>query len=78
MMPQVVLQDDDLSWQDAPNETSLVSYCFLVSSIIPQERGSGKPQVVLRDGIQVSNDDAAGHASMRGRLKPAMMPQVVL
>jgi hypothetical protein len=28
MMPQVVLQDDDLSWQDAADETSLNSYCY--------------------------------------------------
>jgi hypothetical protein len=28
MMPQVVLQDGDLSRQDAADETSLVSYCY--------------------------------------------------
>jgi hypothetical protein len=49
-----------LSWQDASNETSLVSYCFLTSKI-PQECGSGNdamikvktamtPQVILQDG----------------------------
>ena len=46
--------------QDAANKTSLVSYCFLVSSIIPHKCGSGNdatikiktamtPQVVLQD-----------------------------
>jgi hypothetical protein len=58
--PQAVLQEDVLSWQNAANETSLVLYCFLVSSIIPHKCGSGKDatikiktamtlQVVLRD-----------------------------
>jgi hypothetical protein len=28
MMPQVVLQDNDLSRQDAADKTSLVSYCY--------------------------------------------------
>jgi hypothetical protein len=68
MMPPVVLQDDDLSRQDAADKTSLVSYCYKKQHNTT-EVWSGNDatkmikmvvtlQVVLQDGNSVGNDAA--------------------
>jgi hypothetical protein len=59
---------------DAAIETSLVSYCFLLSSIIPQECGSGNDATIK---INQDGDDAASRPTIR-RFKTATIPQVVL